>query len=83
MADRRDRDERIQKMFALLRGSMNHLDELNARLWEDPTLPLKDGEQWLPADIEFARRFSLQYTGPRDSNTPSSGGRTSGHPKRN
>ena len=57
-------DEQKQKLYQLLRASIRHLHDLKRRLLAEPGLPLHADEQWLDGDLEFARRFSLQYTGP-------------------
>ncbi|MGA9040198.1 MAG: hypothetical protein WB421_06660 [Terriglobales bacterium] len=57
-------EERRQSLVFLLKKSVKHLDKLERRLTLEPGLPLHANEHWLPGNIEFARRFALQYTGP-------------------
>ena len=52
------------RLVQLHRASIRYLHQLEERITRDPTLALEDGERWLPADLEFARRFAQQYAGP-------------------
>jgi hypothetical protein len=60
----RHRDEAVESMKRTLVASRNHLLDLRTRLATPEGLNLREGEKWLPADIEFARRYALQYAGP-------------------